>query len=196
MAMQVANLSAAPMDLMYMCHVNFAFAEGARLVQPLPFTPAHVVARTVDPRPCHADRGLARDARRRRRPSGALAMSEGARALRSRTRVLSEGRARVGPTGACATRCCAAKATPSRSAGTPRPCRTPCAGSSSTPDQSVAAFAMPATCEPEGYSAEKRKGHVRTLRGRQAAPVSRPRSPISRATSAAAIVAEIEEAAQ
>jgi len=32
-------------------------------------------------------------------------------------------------------------------------------------DQRVAAFAMPATCEPEGYLAEKRKGHVRSLAG-------------------------------
>ena len=30
-------------------------------------------------------------------------------------------------------------------------------------DQRVAAFAMPATCEPEGYTAEKRKGNVRIL---------------------------------
>ena len=36
-------------------------------------------------------------------------------------------------------------------------------------DQSVAAFAMPATCEPEGYSAEKRKGNVRTLAGGESA---------------------------
>ena len=28
--MEVENLSAAPMDLMYMCHVNFAFARGRR----------------------------------------------------------------------------------------------------------------------------------------------------------------------
>ena len=32
-------------------------------------------------------------------------------------------------------------------------------------DQRVAAFAMPATCEPEGYTAEKRKGNVRSLAG-------------------------------
>ena len=47
--MEVENLSAAPMDLMYMCHVNIAFAEGARIVQPVPFTPQHVVARTAIP---------------------------------------------------------------------------------------------------------------------------------------------------
>ena len=32
-----------------MCHVNFAFCEGARIVQPIPFTPDHVVARTAVP---------------------------------------------------------------------------------------------------------------------------------------------------
>jgi len=32
-------------------------------------------------------------------------------------------------------------------------------------DQRVAAFAMPGTCEPEGYTAEKRKGNVRSLAG-------------------------------
>src|ERR1700677_4450241 len=47
--MEVENLSAAPMDLMYLCHVNFAFAEGARIVQPVPFTPDHVITRTAIP---------------------------------------------------------------------------------------------------------------------------------------------------
>ncbi len=32
-----------------------------------------------------------------------------------------------------------------------------------TPDQQVAAFVLPSTCEPEGYNAEKAKGHVRAL---------------------------------
>ena len=36
-------------------------------------------------------------------------------------------------------------------------------------DQRVCAFAMPATCEPEGYLAEKRKGNVRSLPGGETA---------------------------
>jgi hypothetical protein len=47
--MEVENLSAAPMDLMSICHVNFAFAAGTRIVQPAPFTPEHVITRTVVP---------------------------------------------------------------------------------------------------------------------------------------------------
>ncbi len=64
MAMQVKNLSAAPMDLMYMAHVNFAFAHGARLVQPVPFTPEHVVVRAAIPShvtPTEAWRGFLAD---------------------------------------------------------------------------------------------------------------------------------------
>jgi len=30
-------------------------------------------------------------------------------------------------------------------------------------DAGVAAFALPSTCEPEGYTAERAKGHVRLL---------------------------------
>ena len=59
--MAVENLSAAPMDLMYLCHVNFAFAEGARIVQPVPFDPEHVVTRTAIPghvTPTHDYRAL------------------------------------------------------------------------------------------------------------------------------------------
>ena len=46
-------------------------------------------------------------------------------------------------------------------------------------DQRVAAFAMPATCEPEGYTAEKRKGQ--RARPCRAAPrlVSSPASAMS-----------------
>ena len=45
--MSAENLSGAPMDLMYMCHVNFDFAEGGRIMQSAPFTPQHVVTRTA-----------------------------------------------------------------------------------------------------------------------------------------------------
>ena len=42
-------------------------------------------------------------------------------------------------------------------------CRTRFAGFSTTKIQRGAAFAMPATCEPEGYTAARRKGNVRSL---------------------------------
>lgn len=47
--MDVENLSSAPMELMYMCHVNFAYDEDARIVQPVAFTPDQVQVRTAVP---------------------------------------------------------------------------------------------------------------------------------------------------
>ena len=40
------------------------------------------------------------------------------------------------------------------------------------PDQQVAAFVLPATCEPEGYLAEKAKGNVRSLAAGESAEFS------------------------
>ena len=38
-----------------------------------------------------------------------------------------------------------------------------------SPDQEVGAFALPGSCEPEGYLAEKRKGNLRRLAGGRSA---------------------------
>lgn len=37
------------MDLMYMCHVNFAFCDGAQIIQPAGFTPTDTIVRTEVP---------------------------------------------------------------------------------------------------------------------------------------------------
>ncbi len=50
---------------------------------------------------------------------------------------------------------------------------------------------MPGTCEPEGYTAEKRKGHVRTLNG-GASALFHTRIDYVAAKDTAAAVKEIE----
>lgn len=164
MVMDVRNLSAAPMELMYMAHVNFAFAPGARIIQPIPFTPQNVVARTAIPAhvtATEAYRALIADVagnpgrlERLEEPplydpelvfylKGAKPDADG---LVRHAMMRREGDAFAiawDPT------------------TMPHTIRWVLVNS----DQSVAAFAMPATCEPEGYSAEKRKGHVRSLAG-------------------------------
>ena len=47
--MEVENLSAAPMDLMYLCHVNFAYRQARESCSRFPSRPQHVVARTAIP---------------------------------------------------------------------------------------------------------------------------------------------------
>jgi hypothetical protein len=160
--MEVENLSAAPMELMYMCHVNFAFAEGARIVQPFPFTPLHVVARTAIP-------GHIVPTSEYRELIGELA------ACPSRMRVLNEperydpeqvfyikGLNRA-PDGLVHFMLLRREGDAFAIAWDPEAMPHTIRWILDNGDQRVAAFAMPATCEPEGYTAEKRKGNVRIL---------------------------------
>jgi hypothetical protein len=162
--MEVENLSAAPMDLMYLCHVNFAFAAGGRIVQPVPFTPEHVVTRTAIPghvMPTDDYRALLADLAKN--PARMEVLNEPHRYDPEQVfyiKVLRRGAdglvrfmmARPDGDGF---------AIAWDPAIMPHTIRWVLANS----DQRVAAFAMPATCEPEGYLAEKRKGNVRSLAG-------------------------------
>lgn len=163
-SMQVENRSAAPMDLMYMCHVNFAFCEGARIVQPAPFTPQATVVRTQVP--AHVPRSPAYDALladlaadpsvmevldepHRYDPEqvfyirGLKTDTAGRTALMMRRREGDAFHIVYDP------------------ADFPKTVRWILVNS----DQKVCAFALPATCEPEGYTTEKAKGTVQTLSG-------------------------------
>lgn len=164
--MTVENLSGAAMDLMYMCHVNFAFCDGARIVQPAPFTPEATVVRTQVP--AHVPRSDAYDAlldALARAPAVMEVLDEPARydpeqvfyirGLRSgadgRTAVMARRREGDAFHIAYAVR------------DFPKTVRWVLVNS----DQKVNAFALPSTCEPEGYTAEKAKGNVQTLAGGQ-----------------------------
>ena len=192
MAMRVQNLSAAPMDLMYMGHVNFAFAAGARLVQSMPYTPEHVVARTAIPghvTPTDALRAMIADVaanpqRLERLDEPALYDPELVFYLKGAT-PRADGRVRY----AMLRREGDAFAIGWDPRTMPHTVRWVMVNS----DQSVAAFAMPATCEPEGFSAEKRKGHVRTLAGGAAAEFATEIAYVARDRAAEA-VREIEGA--
>ena len=134
LGMAVENRSFAPMELMYMAHVNFDFLPGARIVQPAPFTPYRTRVRAAVPAhvtptpelfyvrdPATDPQGLAHLLLQR--PAGdGFALSY-------------------------------------RPAEFPKLVRWIFVNG----DTEVAAFALPSTCEPEGYLAEKAKGNVRML---------------------------------
>jgi len=162
--MQVENLSGAPMDLMYMCHANFAFAEGARIVQPARFTPQETVVRTLDPghvvpTPAYRDfiAELAQDPAR---------METVAEPERYATEIVFYIRnARKGPDGLLHFLLRRREGDGFTVAYDPAVFSHNLRWVLANSDQRVCAFAMPATCEPEGYTVEKRKGNVRRLAG-------------------------------
>ena len=160
MAMEVTNLSAGDaMDLMYMAHVNYAFVEGGEILQQAPFDATHTVVRRavpahVTPNPAYLARieALAADpsaSRVIRRADGfdpeqvfylrdLATDAEGATTQLLRRPEGDAFLARYRP------------------AAFPKTVRWVLAGH----DQSVCAFALPSTCEPEGYAAEQAKGNV------------------------------------
>ena len=162
--MTIDNLSASPMDLMYMCHVNFAFAEGARIVQSAPFTPEHVVTRTAIPghvAPTEDYRALL--AELACNPARMERLDEPARY--DPEQVFYIKGAKPGDSGLAQYMLKRREGDAFAIAWDPKAMPHTIRWVLANSDQRVAAFAMPATCEPEGYSAEKRKGHVRALAG-------------------------------
>lgn len=163
--MNVENLSGAPMDVMYMCHVNFAFPRNARIVQAAPFTPWHVIARTAIPPPSSRRARITARSRARSRPTrrGWPCSTSRGDMIPSRcfcvkgARTEARGRARYllrREQGDAFEIAWDAEAMP-------HTIRWILVNS----DIEVAAFAMPGACEPEGYASEQRKGHVRALAG-------------------------------
>jgi hypothetical protein len=166
--MHVKNLSMAPMDLMYICHANFALVRGGETFQGAGFTPADTCVRKsipghVTPTPAY------------------LELLEELAAHPERSRVLADAE-RYDPEQVFFIRNLRSDANgmthmmvrrPEQDAfymswsleQMPRTIRWILCNS----DQEVGAFALPGSCEPEGYLAEKRKGNVRSLGGGQSA---------------------------
>lgn len=158
----VENLSGKPMELMYMCHLNFAFVPGARCVQPAPFTPERTVVRRAVPahvRPTPVYLALIEDlaanpARMERLDEPELYDPEQVFYLQG-----------LGTDSAGDTHLMLQRPDGDGFAVSYAPAALPhtVRWVLNDPDQQVAAFALPATCQPEGYAAERRKGHVRLL---------------------------------
>ncbi|AMB87610.1 DUF4432 domain-containing protein [Pseudomonas agarici] len=167
--MQVTNLAGKAMELMYMAHMNYAYVPGGRLFEPLGGACARVrqsVPAHVQPTPEWSDY-MAR---------------------------LSEDPSRLSTLDTPALYdpeiVCFFEGVPADASGYAHflldhpagsafyTCYRPEQFSHATrwilhnADQGVAAFVLPATCEPEGYRAEKAKGNVRSLAGGQSAVFS------------------------
>ncbi len=161
-AMAVENLSYRPMPLMYMCHINFAFVPGGEILQPLAYAPERTTVRRavpahVTPTPAYLARieALAADPARMAKldqpgdydPEQVFYLRGLGMDAEGLTHLMLRRPQGDGFTIAY------------RTAVFPKTVRWILAN----PDQSVAAFALPATAEPEGFTAESRKGNVRTL---------------------------------
>ena len=160
--MTVENRGGKAMDLMYMCHINLAFVDHGDIVQAAAYTPHNVVARTAIPAHVPATpeyRGLidelARDPGRMAHLDPDLPYDP-----EQVFYLFNLQRDAAGLTHALLRRPQGDGLSVSWS---PDEFPYPARWLMKNADQSVAAIALPSTCHPEGYLAEKRGGRVRSL---------------------------------
>lgn len=162
--MAVENLSQNPMELMYMCHANFAFVEGGRIVQPTRFNNMDTVVRTSVPAIVTANEAyLAQIEKMRQDPAATevinaeLGCDPELVFYLKNLKKADDGRIHLmmrRPEGD-------AFSVSYDPADFSHLIRWILANNM----QKVCAFAMPATCGVEGHHAEKQAGNVRTLAG-------------------------------
>jgi hypothetical protein len=166
--MNVRNLSSTPMDLMYICHVNFALVRNGVIAQGADFIPSETCVRTsipghVTPNPSYLqliDRFASHP-----EDSAVLTHAEQfdpeqvffIRNLKSDEHGMTHMMVRRPEQDAFYISWSVREL--------PKTTRWILCNA----DQEVGAFALPGTCEPEGYLTEKRKGNVRSLGGGEAA---------------------------
>ena len=162
LAMSVENRSGRPMELMYMAHVNFAFVPGGRIVQPVPFRPDTVVVRRAVPAHVRPDAAYRARIERLAAAPEDMAVLDQPECYDPEQVFYVRG---LGTDAAGRTALMLHRPTGDGFALDYAPAEFPhCVRwLLDDPDQGVAAFALPSTCEPEGYAAEARKGHVRLL---------------------------------
>lgn len=163
-SMEIRNRSSYPMDLMYMCHVNFLPVEGGRIVQSTGWDPRSMRLRKNMPRHVQVsddfiafldeleqDPALTRVIR-----SGDLYRPEVAFFMDT-VRFDEDGFShfmQVHPDG-----------TADYLRYRPEEMDHATRWITRTADQEALGLALPATCDPEGYTAEKKKGNLKQLDG-------------------------------
>jgi len=162
--MAVENLGQDAMDLMYMCHANFAFVEGGQIVQPTGFSREDLVVRTSVPTIVKSDDNyLQQLAKMQEDPSETAVISTDLGVdpelvfYLKNLKTAQDGKVHVmlrRPAGDAFT----VSYSPDEFSHLVR-------WILANNKQKVCAFAMPATCGVEGHFAEQQQGNVRSLAG-------------------------------
>jgi hypothetical protein len=163
-SMNIENRSRYPMDLMYMCHINYRPVDHGRIVQSLPWDSDHMVLRTSIPEHVTVSKKF-------------LAFMDRVQADPSLTQVLKpddEYRPEMAifmkglmtdEQGFCHFMQVHPDGTADYVGYRPDLMDHPSRWIMRTGEQEALGIALPSTCDPEGYAAEKKKGHLREVPG-------------------------------
>jgi hypothetical protein len=158
--MKATNLAAKPMELMYMAHMNYAYVPNAEFCEPLGFERCHV--RTSVPahvKPTAAWTSYVGDLSQGTRKLNQL---DDAKRYDPEIVFFFDG-VRADPSGNAHFFLKHPSGAAFYTRYQPQQLNHAARWVLHNADQSVAAFVLPATCEPEGYLSESAKGNVRKL---------------------------------
>ncbi len=163
-AMSIENRSRSAMELMYMCHINYRPVDGGRIVQSLPWDPGHMVLRTSIPEHVTVtEKFLKFMDRLKDKPS-----------LTETLKPEDEYKPEVAffmnsPKTDSGGLCHFMHKHPDGKADyvgfNPELMDHPTRWIMRTGEQEALGVALPSTCDPEGYTAEKKKGNIRHIPG-------------------------------
>lgn len=164
--MNIANISNYPMELMYMCHINFLPVVGGRIVQSADWTPQCMALRTSIPEHVRVSQKFLNFLKRLEKDPGLTGTireedeynPEIAFFIQT-PKVDADGWShymQVHPDGSADYVGYRPGELDHNSRWIVR-----------TENQEAIGIALPATCDPEGYTAEKKKGNVKTVGGKQ-----------------------------
>ncbi len=193
-AMQVENLGGFAMDLMYMCHINPVFVEDGHIIQPVAWTPENVAVRTAIPAHVPVTEGFKAQMAELGRDPGRMEILDPSLTY-DPEQCFYLNNLKAGPDGV--THCMLRRPEGDAIAVSWRQDEFShlVRWLMRNPDVQVAAFALPATCAPEGYNAARRAGTVRSIAPGGSAHFS-VRSGYLDSAAAAAMQASIEALAQ
>jgi hypothetical protein len=170
-SLTIENRSYYPMELMYMCHINFRPVDNGRVVQSVDWDKEHMVLRTVIPEHVQASQEFV-DFLKRLEENPSLTEN-----IRPEDEYNPEiayfiQNPRVDPSGWAHFM----QIHPDTSADyiryKPQELDHNTRWISKTKDQGGLGLALPATCDPEGYTAEKKKGNIKEIPARGSFSIS------------------------
>jgi hypothetical protein len=190
--MRIENRSRYAMELMYMGHINFRPVDGGRIVQSLPWDSEHMVLRTSIPEHVTVSRQfLDFMAKVEKEPSLTSVLNPGVE-YRPEMAIFMNG-PRTDDEGLSHFMQLHPDGTADYVGFAPELMDHPTRWIMRTGEQEALGIALPSTCDPEGYTAEKRKGNIKEIPGNASAALVM-RTGVLERDEAAAMERRIEKA--
>jgi hypothetical protein len=162
--MNIENRSKYSMELMYMCHINYRPADQGRIVQSLPWDPEHMVLRTRIPEHISVSDSFLKFMDQLKDDPSLTAILKPEDEYKPEIAIFMNS-PRTDNDGLCHFMHVHPDGEADYVVFSPELMDHPTRWVMRTGEQEALGIALPSTCDPEGYMAEKQKGNIKRIAG-------------------------------